>query len=213
MRIYRKLHVFNKKSHNQGCLLVLPGRGEDARRLARGYYETGMGNLIVGITPEDHRWYPMPNGPDDQEDAVKGQEHSRHAIEGVMQYIMNEYGIRPEHISLTGFSAGAVMAIYTAAHCEHRLEAVIAHAGAILDPDSFPRCKHQQTPYFLFHNEDDQVFEWEERYLPMVRCLAQKNYQFFCIESDFGRHMIHYRDLVFSKFLLYHAKLFAQDLR
>lgn len=156
-------------------------------------------SLIVGVTPTQFCWYPMPNGVGDQEEALQGMAHARSLVNGVMDYIEKTFHIPRENTVVLGHSAGAVMAIQTAAHSDRHYAGVISHSGAILDPDGLPLCKNKITNYLLTHNRNDIIFEWYERYLPMLDALRNKGYPVFSVEENEGHHGITEKQFLLSR--------------
>jgi predicted esterase len=141
----------------------------------------------------------MPNGANDQDDALIGQRYARKLINRVVRKIENGTGIPRERMILAGFSAGAVMAIQVAACSEKPFAGVICHSGAILNPDALPRCRCQDTDFLLTHCVDDVIFEWYERYLPMKNALKEKGYTVWTVEEWEGYHSITDRQLLRTK--------------
>lgn len=176
-----------------GCIIALPGRGGHGETLAKIYDEVSKKNdapfLVIGLTPRKFKWYPMPNGANDQKEAVNGMERARIAIEETVYRVCDKFGFGHDKIALVGFSAGAVMAIQVAIHSIEPYAAVIGHSGAILEPDLLPVCS-TPTPIILTHNKDDQCFSWEERYLPMKNALMDNGYKLRWVESKEGGHNI-----------------------
>jgi predicted esterase len=81
------------------------------------------------------------------------------------------------------------MAIQAAAWSNRPYGAVVAHAGAILEPLALPQAKHK-TPFLVMHNENDDCFSWDERYLPMKLALVDKKYPVEFIENEVGGHSV-----------------------
>jgi len=188
--------VLNSDKNPKNCILCLPGRGSHAGELVRWYNnELQMDdNLIVGITPELRCWYPLPNGPDDQTDAVEGILKAKYTIERVIRKI----GIPRKNMFLVGHSAGAVMAIQLSIHSPEPFAGVIVHSGAILEPKEVPECQND-TPYLLIHSKDDVIFKWDERYLPMRDALEERGYDIQTYERDDGDHYMHPIQLLYAR--------------
>jgi predicted esterase len=195
-RLYPRWCVLNSARNPDTCVLALPGRDQSGFHMAWCYDQEPLNNtLIVGITPEWFEWYPMPNGPHDQSNAVAGQKDGVRTIDQVLKQIERHFGVPAERTALVGFSAGAVMAIQAGATLPYKFAAVVSHAGAILEPDALPPCRDRTVPYFLFHNRDDGIFDWEERFLPMKEALRQNKYRVQTIERPQGRHSMSEKDL------------------
>jgi predicted esterase len=77
----------------------------------------------------------------------------------------------------------------------YHFPAIISHAGAILEPSSVPPCK-KDTPFLLIHNQNDDVFDWHERYLPMKYSLVNNGYHVKCVEKECGNHKIYDDDVM-----------------
>ena len=196
--------VCNTENNPTTCLLCLPGRASHAKELVY-IYKKYLGidhDLIVGVTPIQRCWYPMPNGINDQIDAVAGINHARIIVETVVRYIEDQFSVPRENMILIGHSAGAVMAIETAAHSQRPFAGVISHNGAILEPDLLPKCQNKSTNYLLTHNRDDLIFEWEERYVPMKKALQEKGYTVFSLEEDDGGHNVSDKQFTLSRYFI-----------
>lgn len=193
------------KAVPDSCILALPGRCNHGQLLV-GYYSTMNfpSTLIVGVTPNKTEWYPMPNGANDQKRAVEGQLKAARAIDRVVDQIEEYFSIPRSKIALTGFSAGGVMALYTAAVVEKPVAAAISHSGAILDTKNFPKVREhcKVTPFLIQHNQDDKSFSWDERYVPMKNCLVSNGYKTKWIERPFGGHNVWIDDMLLAGMFL-----------
>ena len=198
-----------KETNNPtSCLLLLPGRHGSAHSMLSAYKNLCLHNtLLVSVTPENQEWYPMPNGVNDQNSAVIGLPAACRAIDQILQTIKSSFGFAPEQTGIIGFSAGAVMGLYCAANLPYYFPVVVSHAGAILETNLIPPCKPNKMsmPIIIMHNHDDGIFSWEERYLPMRKCLKQKGYRLTTAEKKWGGHSISTTDLmVISRFAAKH---------
>jgi len=159
-----------------GCVLVLPGRGISGGLMERFMLHTGLGrSLKIILEPAYLEWYPAPNGPEDQEAALWGQDVARNCLEEEVERIKRAWGFGKKDICIVGFSAGSVMAIQMLAHSNEPYAGILSLSGAILNPASLPKAKFN-TPVLLQHNADDDCFKWEERYLPMKKALIGNGY-------------------------------------
>ena len=182
------------------CIVFLPGRGETGHPMMRSWKEWGWTKtLFVALTPVYRAWYPMPNGEHDQDDAVAGIPAAIDLIESTLARIRKRFPIPKERTALVGYSAGAVMALQVAAHSSEPYAAAVSHAGAILDPESLPPCKHEETGILLTHYMDDWSFSWEERFLPMYHALLSNGYSLFTATGEpheRGGHNVYKEDLM-----------------
>jgi len=194
--LYERWAIYNADNKPTSCILALPGRGNRGQDIAEWYSFAGLKKtLIVAVTPANYEWYPQPNGPQDQADAVAGQEAARNSLEWVVDTIEKRYGIKSNRMALVGFSAGAVMAIQTAIHSEREFAAVIGHGGAILDPGGVPPAKNAM-PIYLMHSNNDSTFEWDERFVPMKESLEQNGYNVESLIRKYEGHRVIYEDIV-----------------
>lgn len=204
------LMVWSESNSPKSCLLLLPGRGGTSTHMMQTYRNMGLDDtLYVSVTPEKMEWYPMPNGASDQENAIAGLQPACEAIDLILQQINKKFGFGLNQIGLVGFSAGAVMALYCSVYLPYKFPVIVSHAGAILDPQLFPKCSEEklEIPIVLFHNMDDIVFSWEERYKPMRKCLKQKGYRVTTAEKKWGGHGVSVADIVtMSRFVSKHLK-------
>lgn len=184
-----------------GTVLFLPGRDGSAEEMMCKFSAlTKMGCALVGIEPVKE-WYPMPNGPNDQELAVAGLRYVLQALNHRVEKLRKRLSVERDEIALVGFSAGAVVALELAANSKHPFAGVVACGGAILEPTRFPACKHD-TPVLLIHNRDDNCFEWQERYIPMRKTLRKKGYPLNCIERRRGGHCMSNQDILLASVFL-----------
>lgn len=189
MKFRIKVHS-NEDSKRLAFLLT--GRGQQAEHFLGLYSEYSDDMNYVSIEPEE--WYPIPNGAQDQRASIDGIKTNLYVLHKMVKRISKEFNIEKENVSLIGFSAGAVMALELMAHNKKNFHSVISHAGAILRNDNFPKCKNS-TPNLLIHNENDDCFYWDERFIPMCQCLKDKEYWFKASTQRVGGHTITVEDI------------------
>ena len=181
------------KSPNRidSCVLNIPGRHQSGGMMSNLYSTIVRDRtIVVGITPEDYAWYPLPNGANDPQNSLDWVRDAFKSINEVISLISVKFGVPRKRMVLAGFSAGGVMALEMAAYTHEPFAGIIVHAGAILEPNDLPTCQWPDMPIHLFHQEDDDVFKWEERYMPMKQSLIKQGYQTKSIERKTGRHSI-----------------------
>ncbi len=94
------------------------------------------------------------------------------------------------------------MALQSGVFSPEPFAAVASFGGAVLEPKDLPACCHPDMPIFLFHNRDDDSFEWNERFIPMLDGLQDTKHNVTCVLRVQGGHHIAYEDMViFSKYL------------
>ena len=180
-------------------VLCLAGRGGSGARLANRYFDlSGLNKTaFIGVTPFNPHfgrrffhaieWYPAPYSSEDQEEAVSGLENARERIEEILEKVTEKFNVARNKIAILGFSAGAVMSVYTATR-GGTLAGVVGHAGAILEPHNVPACQ-TETPILLTHGKMDGCFDWYERYVPMKNSLVENNYNVHSFEH-YGDHWV-----------------------
>lgn len=196
-------YVFNgaKKSHS--CVICLAGRSGCGGRLAAHYQQVTrlQDTTFVGVTPYSRtnhiEWYPQPYSATEQRAAVAGLEYARDYVEQIIRSAMSEFDLPRNKIALTGFSAGAVMSLYTTTHSNEDLAGVVVHSGACLEANKIPQRKNN-TDILLTHGNKDYCFDWYERYVPMKNALLKKGYGTFAMEDPHGCHTVSNDDMIFS---------------
>jgi predicted esterase len=191
---YNNLYWYSehKTTPLKGGIVLLPGRHNFGYNLLRSYSRNLNCSEIglFSITPPlSQGWYPPPNGPNDQVQAVMGLDRSAKLIEKIIQTIQEQHSLPREKIVVAGFSMGAVAGVHWAIHTNDPVAALVCHSGAILEPWKVPQARHSM-PIILNHGQDDYCFEWEERYLPMKRALSKKGYDLWLVERPEGNHTI-----------------------
>jgi len=184
------------KNKKRGVLVLFSGRGSKAKYLLNTYANTGglQEFLLIGVDPEKE-WYPLPNGKDDQLQAIIGLQETIIKLKSFLQNLQTEYDFKPEQTVLAGFSAGAVVALQLALTGIEEYNMVISHNGAIFQPDEIPPAS-KKTIFVLLHAQDDDCFKWMERYIPTKQGLNNKGHKIVAIERPIGGHKIHENDIV-----------------
>ena len=182
--------VIMPKGRPIGCVIALPGRGMSGREIAETYkrYSGLSKTLFVGITPKERQWYPMPNGVKDQAEAIAGVDVTMKRIERTTRRLLNAFRIRHNAVALVGYSAGAVMSLYTAINSNLGYAAAIGHSGALLEPSKVTYCNKPNLQLMMAHCKNDCCFFWDERYIPTKDALKKNGYNLANIEHNEGGH-------------------------
>ena len=183
---------------NKYSLIFLPGRGGKARHFISEYLtEEYCSNCnVFGIQP-DEEWYPIPNGASDQEQAVHGLRATCNKLYSFLKEIKKDIQFEFERTIVIGFSAGGVLALELATFHNINFLSLICHNCAILQPEKLPACSIESS-ILLFHSQDDDCFEWDERYLPMRSALKKQGYKLTTVEKPLGGHRISKNDTLLS---------------
>jgi predicted esterase len=198
----KKWIIVEPTGNPKGCLLALPGRNIPADAMEGFCHHTGLNkSLLICLEPENYQWYIAPNGPHNQTGAVNGLKDAVQQVELAVQKIERDWSMPRGKIGILGFSAGSVLAIQLAAVSRQPFAGIVSLAGAILEPDKLPPAPNK-TPILLQHNQDDDCFKWDERYLPMKKVLIDRGYNVFVCERDEGGHSVCMADAnLIEKFL------------
>lgn len=199
----RRLHWYSEGLEEEGVvpkagILFLPGRGGHGVHMIQKYQDVfvypEMALMALSPMPSDCGWYPMPNGPADQEHSIRGLKMATDALEHVLDQIEELYQLSRDKIVLTGFSAGAVVALNHHITTKRPCAGAVSHGGAILEPHKLKKAQHTR-PIVLNHAQDDFCFEWFERYLPMKEALVKKGYKVWLAERPRGNHVLMCQDV------------------
>ncbi len=108
-----------------------------------------------------------------------------------------------------GYSAGGVMALRMAEMASRDFAAVACIAGAVLAPGSLAPARIG-TPILLRHNVDDDVFGWDERFVPSRDALVDRGYNVSVQEAEVGGHGASLADAhLVGRFIATHLGYFA----
>ena len=194
------------QKHVGKMLIILPGRGSPPEMILDYYtfwhQDSNRHNphddqlIKIEINPLDE-WYPAPYGPNNQKDAIAGVASMLLSLDAQIKELQDLYKIKRNQVFIFGFSAGAVMALQLAMNSDEQFGGVVAHSGAIFEPDKVNPCKNR-TKIMLIHNRNDDCFTWDERYVPMKESLAKNKYNLFCYETMDRGHIIKSADVITS---------------
>ena len=169
---------------DKGCIVLLPGRGGHSSSLKPFY---NLENFkIIGFDNEEKQWYPKPNGIKDQQNAIDGLEQNRKFITQEIEKL----NFPKEKIAVVGFSAGGVAAVWTVINDSSAYALAAAHSGAILDLSNVPQSKFNKMSIVMAHGKKDDVFGYEERFVPSIETLRNKGYSVAKITNPNGKHEI-----------------------
>lgn len=179
----------------KGNAILFTGRGGSAEAFIEKYEKLLTETRLIAIQPVS-QWYPMPNGADDQKDAVQGLEKNIEKIKNHVDEIIKEFDINLGDLVFIGYSAGSVVALQLVTNYNMDIAFAFLHSGALFEPKSLKECCIK-TPFMLIHSSDDNCFSWDERYLPMKNAMIEKNYNLFFIEKKEDGHSMTDNDLYF----------------
>lgn len=196
--LYKK--QVKEKVHNKTIFLFV-GRNQQPEDLLSMYESNEcikQNHNIIVISPEDE-WYPKPNGVTDQKKSVVKMQKTASVMKEFIRKTVQKDNLNPNQIILSGFSAGAAVAMEL--FITNSYKAVICHNGTILDIHNIKNAQNQNQ-IFMIHNRDDNVFLWEERYLPVKNTLLKQEYTVNVLERTHGGHAIKKEDIDYVSIFL-----------
>ena len=175
-------------------IFLFVGRNQSSQELLSLY----QGNEFIKntyrlyvLSPEKE-WYPKPHGITNQKSALKGLERTSLQMQSLIRELVTTDNLNTNQIILSGFSAGAVVAFDLFLNGKYK--SMISHNGTILDVQSIKPSK-SLSPILMIHNRDDEIFTWEERYLPAKNTLLKQEYNLSAIEKFNGGHSVSKEDI------------------
>ena len=118
------------------AIILLPGRNNSAEMMMDVFSSIfEISRLVVYSIQPENEWYPIPNGIDDQVDAVNGLDENISSIRDYIFDLLRKDEIKTENTVLIGFSAGAVVALELLTKYQDNFSLVVCHSGAILLPE------------------------------------------------------------------------------
>jgi phospholipase/carboxylesterase len=145
-------------------LILLHGVGSNERDLFSLAPELDPRFFIVSVrgritrAPGSYAWFPVQFTPTgfliDEDEA----ESSRQALLRFSEEVVDEYGIDPGRLFLTGFSQGAIISLYTSLTEPERYRGVVAMSGRLL-PQAVPKLASPDRldgfPLLVVHGTED----------------------------------------------------------
>jgi len=132
-------------------------------------------SLAPFIAPElPHAFFAAPNGPEPFDmfpagrqwfslkslapaDLAAGVRRARAALDLFIDSELMRLNLPPDAYALAGFSQGAMTALFTGLRRQTAPRAIIAVAGALIDPASLATELTHKPPVFIAHGEADSV--------------------------------------------------------
>lgn len=168
-------------------VVALCGRGQSPARLLSALKRTIECQPSFLVLAPSREWYPLPNSPNDQEDAVKGAQASALKLSQILFNLHARGRLRLDRTVLIGHSAGAVLALSMAAQVSDTYLAIVAHKGCLLDPRSVIRSCNS-SPILMVNSRDDEVFGFDARVQPTYLALKRGNFRLTNVELPDGGH-------------------------
>lgn len=189
------IYVHEPEGSPCGLVIGITGRNTTLGSMFELIANAGLNRSVLAvIQPKNLEWYPAPNGPEDQKNALNGLNNNVKYLISRIKSIQSMYGLDRNYVGLIGYSAGAVMSLKVIEGSEVNFAGVVALSGVVLDPVNL-RPAMNNTPLLLKHSFDDECFGWEERYVPSRDALIAKGYNVTVDEKQDGGHGVTLADI------------------
>lgn len=168
-------------------IFLFVGRNQNPKELLSLYQSNSYikSNYRLYTIYPQKEWYPRPFGITNQRKSVVKIDKTTNEIKAIIKEMIATDNLNPNQIILSGFSAGAALALQL--FISNKYKAAISHNGTILDVKTIPSAKNL-NPILMIHNRNDNVFTWEERYLPTKNTLLKQEYNLSVVEKNEGGH-------------------------
>lgn len=164
------------KKGNPNVLVILPGRGSRPWDMLEDFEPYFPDWDILGVTP-DKEFYPFIN--------LASQEKVVHSLSETIKVLRERLAEHTvgQNLVVTGHSAGAATTLSLFASGFPMKAAIINNGAWFANTKvSIPK----ESMLILAHTQNDQVFNWQERYLPMKACFEDCNLR--TVETVKGGH-------------------------
>jgi phospholipase/carboxylesterase len=126
-----------------------------APELPDAYFIAPNGPEPFDMFPTGRQWFSLKSlAP---ADLAAGIRRARTALDRFIDSELMRLKLPPDAYALAGFSQGAMTALFTGLRRQTAPRAIIAVAGALIDPASLATELTQPVPVFLAHGEADSV--------------------------------------------------------
>jgi len=175
-------------------LFLLVGRNQEPDALLSLYQSNPLfeKKFNINIITPEVEWYPKPNGVTNQKKSIAILKRTTVNLKQIINSILEADACSPKNAVIGGYSAGAVVAFEI--WMTSKIKTCISHSGCVLDVNKI-LLNEEKKECLLLHNRDDEIFTWEERYLPTRNSLVASNYNVTAIEGTYGGHSISEKDI------------------
>lgn len=126
-----------------------------APELPHAYFVAPDGPEPFDMFPTGRQWFSLKSlNPGD---LATGIRRARIALDAFIDAELTRLHLPPDAYALAGFSQGAMVALFTGLRRKTPPKAIIAIAGALIDPASLATELTQPAPVFIAHGEADSV--------------------------------------------------------
>lgn len=107
------------------------------------------------MAPAGRQWFPI--GDLNPAKFGPGVRRAATALDAVIDAQLRKYGLPPTAYALMGFSQGAMTALFTGLRRQAAPRAILAFAGALIEPGTLAAEARNRAPVLLAHGEADPI--------------------------------------------------------
>lgn len=105
--------------------------------------------------PGGRQWFPLTNLSPEEIEA--GADRARPVLDAYIDGLLEQYGLAPERLILSGFSQGTMMALHTGLRRKPVPMGILGYSGALAAPQRLISEMQGKPPVMLVHGAQDQV--------------------------------------------------------
>jgi phospholipase/carboxylesterase len=147
-------------------VIILHGygaNGEDIIDLGRELQSSFPDTIFIAphapnpceLSPLGYQWFSLSDWSPVAMD--QGAKRAAPWINNFIDAQLNQYKIAPDRLVLSGFSQGAMMALYMALRYPQKIAGVLGYSGALLCADEWSSITVQKPPVCLVHGIGDNI--------------------------------------------------------
>lgn len=113
--------------------------------------------------PFGYQWFPIPwMDGSSEEAAAQGLARSVEDLNGYLDQVLLEEGIKASQLILVGFSQGTMMSLHVAPRRAESFAAVVGFSGRLLSPENLQSEAVSKPPVLLLHGDQDDMVPFAE---------------------------------------------------
>lgn len=112
---------------------------------------------VCGGNPFGYEWFPLDLERDRDLSRLTGAETASPVIAAFLADLWAQTGLGPADTILSGFSQGAMMALYTGLRLPEPLKGIVSFSGLVISPEKLQAELASRPPVLLIHGDLDDV--------------------------------------------------------